>query len=427
MILLLAPDTPDRAEVAAFLTERRQLFTAMDPYTADAVKVARAEGFGAIIVDLIAPDAIKFLKKYAGQPDRVPVVCIADRRQPSASSEALRLGAIDIVTRPFRADEVMTALANAREFSAAAERNNDLAAPPLDVPVDGVFGASPVMRDVLGIVRRVAASRCAVLLVGERGTGREMVARTIHGHGPRRHNPFIRIACDDGASEQELGPLLNGSPRDGATVYLDNVGDLPLDLQIRLEDYLRRASGGPADGMRFLAGAQPRFHDRVERGIVRADFADALSVVRIDLPPLRQRPQDIPLLALFFLKEACRRNTAPLKTFSRSALMLLAALPWPGNASELRSLCERIAVLVPRGVVLLEDVLAHVRFDGVEALGGPKETLRQARDRFERDYVAAVLQQHRGRMGAAARHLGIERTNLYRKIKQLNIRWVAEA
>jgi DNA-binding NtrC family response regulator len=179
--------------------------------------------------------------------------------------------------------------------------------------------------------------------------------------------------------------------------------------------------------MRFLAGAQPRLNERVERGLVRADLVDALSVVRIDLPPLRQRPQDVPLLAMHFLKEACRRNNMPLKTFSRSALMLLSALPWPGNASELRSLCERIAVLVPRGVVLLEDVLAHVRFDGVEALGGPKETLREARDRFERDYVASVLQQHRGRMGAAARHLGIERTNLYRKIKQLNIRWVAES
>ncbi len=426
MILLLAPDTPDRAQLAAFLTERRQPFTAIDPCTADAAKVGKAQGFTAIITDLISPEAIKFLKKYSGQPDRVPVVCIADRRQPAASSEALRLGAIDIVTRPFRADEVMAALANAREFSAVAERTDEVP-PPVDVPVDGVFGASPVMREVLGIVRRVAASRCAVLLVGERGTGREMVARTIHGHGPRRHNPFIHIACDDGASEQELGPLLNGSPRDGATVYLDNVGDLPTDLQVRLEEYLRRASGGPADGMRFLAGAQPRFYERVERGLVRADFADALSVVRIDLPPLRQRPQDIPLLAVFFLKDACRRNNAPLKTFSRSALMLLSALPWAGNASELRSLCERIAVLVPRGVVLLEDVLANVRFDGVEALGGPKETLRQARDRFERDYVTAVLQQHRGRMGAAARHLGIERTNLYRKIKQLSIRWIGES
>jgi DNA-binding NtrC family response regulator len=422
MILLLAPDTPDRKELAGFLTDRDQLFTAMDPYTVDPSRVGKS-GVVAIVLDLGSNDAIKFLRKYASHENRVPVVCIADRRRAAASAEALRLGAIDIVARPFRGDDVIAAIANAREFGAIAERTHAALEEPVEVTVDGVFGASPMMRDVLGIVRRVAPSRCTVLIVGEHGTGREMVARTIHAQGPRHQHPFIRIACDDGASEAELGPLLDGSPRAGATVYLDNIGDLPMDLQVRLEDHLQADAGSAKDGMRFVAGAQPRLFERVERGAVRRKLTDALSVVRIDLPPLRQRPQDVPLLAMHFLKEACRRNNAPLKTFSRSALMLLGALPWPGNASELRSLCERVAVLVPRGVVLLEDVLANVRFDGVEALGGPKETLREARDRFERDYVTAVLQQHRGRMGAAARQLGIERTNLYRKIRQLNIRW----
>jgi DNA-binding NtrC family response regulator len=422
MILLLAPDTPDRRELAAFLTERAQLFTAMDPYTADPGKVGRS-GIAAIVIDLGAPDALKFLKKYAIQPNRVPVVCIADRRRVASSAEALRLGAIDIVARPFRGEDVIAALDNAREFSAVAEQNDEPCDGPPEVTLDGVFGASPVMRDVLSIVRRVGPSRCAVLIVGERGTGREMVARTIHAHGKRHHQPFIRIACDDGTSEAELGPLLNGSARPGATVYLDNIGDLPMDLQVRLEDHMLAAANGD-EGMRFVAGAQPRFFERIDRGMVRRALAESLSVVRIDLPPLRQRPQDVPLLAMHFLKEACRKNNEPLKTFSRSASMLLAALPWAGNAAELRSLCERVAVLVPRGVVLLEDIIAHVRFDGVEALGGPAETLREARDRFERDYVSAVLQQNRGRMGAAARQLGIERTNLYRKIKQLNIRWI---
>jgi DNA-binding NtrC family response regulator len=421
MILLLAPDTPDRKELAAFLTERNQLFTAMDPYTVDASRVAKSD-IAAIVLDLGSSDAIKFLKKYSGQETRVPIVCIADRRRAAASAEALRLGAIDIVARPFRGDDVIAALSNAREFSAIAGQRDDTYDAPAEVTVDGMFGASPVMRDVLGIVRRVAPSRCAVLIVGERGSGREMVARTIHSHGPRQQQPFIRIPCDDGSTEAELGPLLNGSPRPGATVYLDNVGDMPMDLQVRLEDHLALTTGA-GEGMRFVGGVQPRFFERIDRGIVRRNLAEALSVVRIDLPPLRQRPQDVPLLAMHFLKEAGRRNNTPPKTFSRSALMLLSALPWAGNASELRSLCERVEVLVPRGVVLLEDVLAHVRFDGVEALGGPSETLREARDRFERDYVSAVLQQHRGRMGAAARQLGIERTNLYRKIKQLNIRW----
>jgi len=156
---------------------------------------------------------------------------------------------------------------------------------------------------------------------------------------------------------------------------------------------------------------------------VRRGLVESIGTVRIDLPPLRQRSQDVPLLATYFLKEACRRADIPSKTFSRSALTLLAALPWRGNAGELRSLTERLAVLVTRGVVLMEDVLANVRLDNAEAVGHSRGTLREARDRFEREYVTAVLQHHKGRMGAAARELGIERTNLYRKIKQLNIRW----
>jgi len=186
----------------------------------------------------------------------------------------------------------------------------------------------------------------------------------------------------------------------------------------------RDVADNPLD-LRFIAATPPRVDDWVDRGDLRADLVEALGVVRIELPPLRQRTEDIPLLATHFLKEACRRNGIPPKTFSRSALTLLSAMPWPGNASELRALTERLAVLITRGVVLLEDVLANVRLEGAEALGGPSGTLREARERFERDYVASVLQHHRGRMGDAARELGIERTNLYRKIKQLNIRWTA--
>src|SRR5947207_15025473 len=130
----------------------------MNSYTVDPAKVAKG-GVAAVVLDLGSSDAIKFLKKYAGQENRVPVLCIADRRRASASAEALRLGAIDIVARPFRADEVLDAIANAREFGAIAERPDEAVDPPIEVTVEGVFGASPVMRDVLGIGRRLAPSR----------------------------------------------------------------------------------------------------------------------------------------------------------------------------------------------------------------------------------------------------------------------------
>ena len=159
----------------------------------------------------------------------------------------------------------------------------------------------------------------------------------------------------------------------------------------------------------------------LEEGRLRRDLYERLSLVRIELPPLRQRREDVPFLATHFLKELCRANGSPIKTLTRSALTLLSALPWRGNAPELRALLERLILLTPHGSIRLEDVLAQVRLDGSEitAVGGT--SLRDARLRFERDYIAAVVRQHHGRMGEAATSLGIQRTNLYRKLRQLNV------
>ena len=174
--------------------------------------------------------------------------------------------------------------------------------------------------------------------------------------------------------------------------------------------------------VRVLAGAGPEILDAVDRGAFRRDLFERLALVRIDLPELRRRPQDIPLLATHFLKGACERHGTPAKVFSPSAQNLLAALPWRGNAKELQYLAERLAVLVQRGVVLQEDVLEQVHLDAAGTRGATGGRLRDAREQFEREFIAGVLQRHRGRMGVAAEELGIERTNLYRKMKQLGIK-----
>lgn len=413
-LLILSPPSPDRADLVVALPSPFDRAAIVDTAAQAAARVAQG-GIDIILLDLAAGDALRFLRRQASAQPRVPIICVADRRRPDASSEALRLGVADIVGRPVKTDDLVSAVGNARELARVAER----AAPPPDISeaTDGVFGTSPAMHDVLSIVRRVAHSRCGVLILAERGTGRGMVARAIHAQGPNRDQPFVKVICGDGDTDA-LGQLLDGKASEGMTIYLEDLCELPPELQSRVESCLDRPSGP-----RFIASAKPRLSDLVERGAVRCRLVESIGTVRIDLPPLRKRAQDIPLLATYFLKEACSRADVPSKTFSRSALMLLAALPWRGNAGELRSLTERLAVLVTRGVVLMEDVLASVRLDNAESMGRSRGTLKEARERFEREYVTAVLQHHRGRMGTAARELGIERTNLYRKIKQLNIRW----
>jgi two-component system nitrogen regulation response regulator NtrX len=433
-ILLIAPDPGDRATIAGMLEQHgHEVLQATSGLEARA-RMQSAGSELVIVLDLAAsPDALRYLRGPAVTRGNAPVVCIADRRQVGSSSEALRLGIADLIGRPVRESDLLAAVANAREF---ARTMWERPGPPGTTPLspDGMFGSSAAMREVLTLVRRVAPSRCTVLLIGERGTGREMVARGIHSQGPNHAAPFVKIACARAPADvdRQLERLVQGSAESGSTVYLENIHELASDQQRRLAEHIAATPTPPGDllgsaDLRFIGALVPRILDPAQRDQVRAELIDALGVVRIDLPPLRQRTEDIPLLAMHFLKEACIRNGVPPKALSRSALMLLAALPWPGNAAELRSLAERLAVLTARGTILLEDVLPNIRFDGAEALGRDRGTLREAREGFERDYIVTVLQHHHGRMGAAAADLGIERTNLYRKIKQLNITWTTGA
>lgn len=380
VILLLSPPSPDREGILAAMIEPGHQVLLVES-GAQATATMAGTQVDALLVDLAgAPDALKFLRKQRGQPSHPPVVCIADRRRPDAASEALRLGIVDLVSRPVRADDLTAALANAREFGNVSRLATGREQP--DPGEDNVFGASPAMRDVLGIVHRVAPSRCAVLLVGERGTRREMIARAIHEQSSRRDLPFVKVVCGDVASP-ELERVLAGDTVRGTTVYLEDLGELPADAQLRVQAFIRdrldlaRGDGGHGAGpLRFIAGGEPSVFE-AERGTFRRGLLELLGVVRIDLPPLRQRAGDIPLLATFFLKEACRRAGVPSKTFSRSALTLLAALPWFGNAAELRSLTERLAVLVPRGVILL----GRSGERAVRARGGARASPRVAAGR----------------------------------------------
>jgi DNA-binding NtrC family response regulator len=279
-----------------------------------------------------------------------------------------------------------------------------------------------------------------------------MIARAIHSHDPNPAAPFVKVDCSGPTPEdielQLFGVLTrrgaNTSPErrtlervaqdcclcaaDGGILFLENVMDLPARAQARLVRVLRDREVFAGDShdpttidVRPIASVDGSVEAALEEGRLRPDLYERLSLIRVDVPALRQRREDIPVLATHFLKELCKANGKPIKTLTRPALTLLAALPWRGNAPELRSLLERLILLVPQGLIRLEDVLAHTQLEGSISPSGFDATLRQARARFERDYIAAVLQHQHGRIAEAARVLGIQRTNLYRKMRRLNL------
>ena len=395
--------------------------------------------------------ALQAARDIRAQRASTLMFAVVDSRRPDLTTEAVLAGMADVFARPLGGRRV----ANAIEREMKYEAHESIPA-ALDNG-DDLHGHSTAMRDVMALIARAAGMRAGVLIRGEEGTGRQIAARAIHSsqENGKPEGAFVAVdcaACDadeldlelfgptsargqngDRASESKglervsrEGRLYNAR---GGTIYLQNVAEAPTRVQARLARLLRDREAIVAEtgetthfDVRPMAGVDPSFETAVQDGRVREDLFRRLAVIRIDMPPLRNRREDIPALANFFLREICAGLRVPPKTLSRSALSLLSALPWRGNAAELRRLLDAVVTGMQGGRgIALEDVLAHVNLDGGAGVFSSGGTLKQARSQFEKEYIASVLEQHRGRISEAARTLGIQRTNLYRKIRSLKV------
>ncbi len=377
---------------------------------------------------------------------RTLMFAVADIERPDLTEEAVVSGVADVFARPLGPSRVLNAL----EREGAQHRGRRIR--PQAGDWDDLYCLSPSMREVSARTAHAGRLRAGVVVRGESGTGRRVVARAIHAHQP---NPARFVAVDCAAFgpdelERELFGASTPGPgagsdlltRDrehvsrasrlhdaiGGTCYLGNVTAASARVQARLarvlcrRDALLAETGEPiVMDVRPVAGVDPRFDQAVRDGRVRDDLYRRLSAIRIDMPPLRSRREDIPAIANYFLRGICASRKVAPKTLSRSALSLLAALPWRGNAPELREVLETVAGSSEETCISLEAVLGSVRLDGGSVASAARRTLRQAHAQFEREYIAAILEQHRGSVSDAARALGIERTNLYRKLRRLRV------
>ena len=323
---------------------------------------------------------------------------------------------------------------------------------------------SPGMQEVLRQVAKAAATPAGVMLVGEPGTGRGLIARTIHASAHNSSAPLVAVDCREllpAESERTLfGLPANGSAAGGGngagrggfsvevvhpgsllhaarggTIVLRNVDELPVRVQARLATLFRdrefrtRPNGGAQLlSVRPVAIVDPGFTTLVAEGRVRPDLFRRFGEFQIQVPALRERREDIAPLAQVFVARACQALSVETKMMDTAAQTVLAALPWRGNAREMKDLLEGLVQATPEGIISLRALLDHVTLDapnGVHpALGA---SLREARQRFEREYIAAVVAQHRGRIPDAAKSLGIQRTNLYRKLRALRLSYVCVA
>ena len=307
-----------------------------------------------------------------------------------------------------------------------------------------LLGRSAAITRVHELVRRAADSAGGVLLVGERGVAAASVARELHARGHSSERPFVQIECsarDASGLERELfGATALVSPRDleaigsdgqlaaarGGTLFLKEVAELPAAVQIRLARIMRDREmlldGQPVPTeFRLMASAAPGIDEDVHAHRFRPDLYRRLSATRIDLPALRDRAEDIPVLAARLLDDSSAARDGLRRVFTQSALALLGALTWPGNLSELRAAIDRVVNDTSTEVIQIEHMLPLLHLERAPTPFVPTGSLREARLRFERDYIGAVLQHCGWRMGDAAQALGIQRPNLYRKARQLGI------
>jgi len=378
---------------------------------------------------------------HAIDPD-VPVLIMTAFGGIESAVDAIKRGAYHYLTKPFQLDEVRVfadrALADRRL------RTQHRALQRLAIERSGfasMIGHSAVMRELYQLIERIAQSAAPVLIRGESGTGKELVARALHFEGPRRERPFVAVNCTsipEALLESELFGHVRGSftgaattrrglfvEADGGTLFLDEIGDMAAPLQAKLlrvlEDGEVRAVG--SDGprrvdVRVVAATHQDLEARVRAGQFRADLLYRLDVVPLRLPPLRDRPEDVPQLAERFLARARERNpTSPVTGLAPELVSALAALPWPGNVRELENVVERLVVVGGNPVATVADLAAHAP----QLFTAEAPPLADARARIvplrqlEDDYIAWVLARCGGSKAKAAELLGIDASTLYRR------------
>ena len=432
------------------------------PQTVSTIAAARTllrnHGVDILLLDLHAPlgEGLSLLNEIKTLNPGLAVVVMTAYATVPAAVEAMRTGATDYLTKPFAMDELTAVLERASErctVDGASRRLRESLRSPQGL--GNMIGRSPEMDKLYRILAKVAQSSHPVLILGESGVGKELVARSIHGNGPHADRPFVPIDCGSlvptlmeselfgyvkgaftGANHAKEGLLASAQ---GGTVFLDEIGELPLDLQAKLLRALQEKEVRPvgathrvAINVRILAATNRNLAAMVEQGRFRKDLYYRLSVVNLRIPPLRERKQDIPLLAAHFL-ERMSRETGVTHTLSDDALRTMVEYEWPGNVRELEHSIDRACTLSSGPIVHLGDLPTQLQNFHLQnhrpvtiapaALGapGPARTPVMPLAQLEKQAILDTLRKLNGDKLLAARLLGIGKTTLYRKLKEYGI------
>jgi two-component system nitrogen regulation response regulator NtrX len=399
-----------------------------------------------VLLDIWMPgmDGLEVLAEITRIRPEQTVVMISGHGTIETAVKATKLGAYDFIEKPLSLEKTLLAVARAIEHSHLESENRALRE-RLERGQE-IVGQGAAVQELRRQIAIAAPTNGRVLIHGENGSGKELVARAMHALSSRRDGPFVEVNCaaiPEELIESELfghekGAFTGAVSRrkgkfelgNGGTLFLDEVGDMSLKTQAKvlrvLEEQTFERVGGTEQiktDVRVIAASNQNLPDLIAAGRFRDDLFYRLNVIPIEVPPLRQRKEDIPLLAEHFIRVFSLENGKRPKTVSVEALAYFLAYDWPGNVRELRNLVERLVIMTPRDVIAPEDLPPPVRPKAAGPAADPikEKTLKEAREAFEKAYILAELRAQDWNMTRTSERLGIERSHLYRKLKAYRI------
>src|SRR5580698_821408 len=406
----------------------------------------RLEGtsYDAILLDVWLPklDGLETLERIQKMETPPSVVMISGHGNIETAVRATKLGAFDFVEKPLTLQKVVLVVRNAVEYARLESENKRLRAEQDER--NQILGNSVPMKALRQQIALTGPTTGRVLIYGESGTGKELVARALHGSSPRRDEPFVEVNCASipeelieselfghrkgsfaGANEDKAGKFEKAN---GGTLFLDEVGDMSLKTQskvLRLLDENRVqpiGSNHPVKvDVRVIAATNKQLDEEITRNTFREDLFYRLNVIPFYVPALRERTEDIPIIAAHFLAEFCEEYGRKPKGFTAPAMEVLLQYPWPGNVRELKNLVERLVIVCPSEEIEPQHLPPEVFRGASKSPQKPYESLQEARSAYEREFVLRKLEESRWNMTKAAQALGLERSHLYRKMRTLGI------
>ncbi len=453
--VLVVDDEQGFCELLESLLQKEEFQTVSTTDPIKAKELIEREDFDLVFLDLRMPgcDGLQLLRFIKEQDENVIVIIITAYGTIEAAVEAMKYGAYDFITKPFQKNDLIRLIHKAWDKRKLLLEMSQLRAEIQErYGFENIIGKSKPMQDLFDLIRKAANSPCTVLIQGESGTGKELVAKAIHYNSPRRHK---KIVCVNAATLQEtlLESQLFGHVKgaftgaykdqkglfevaDGGTLFLDEIAEMSPKIQAKLlralqeQEIIPLGSNTPRKvDVRIIAATNKDLRQAIKEGTFREDLYYRLSVVTIRIPPLRERVEDIPLLAMHFLKRYAKEAGKEIKGFTPAAMELLCSYSWPGNVRELENVIQSAVFLETSEMITTKSVnydgrLSSFSYQSPRTIPQEDEDLlpyAEAKRKFEREYLLRALEKCGGNISLTARKTGIIRPNLYKKLKKLNI------